>query len=155
MVAEPSDPPSFAFDGNRIKGYPKYNPAEAAADVGALPGGKLNFTFTVQNTPTEIQQAEAIQAELQAIPGITVTLNAVSLTVELAARHAETFQASLANSGGSPVLPDPDFVYYRNFYSGSSQNHDGYSDPTFDSLVVEARETFSEPQRKKLYEEAQ
>lgn len=33
-------------------------------------------------------------------------------------------------------------------------NQDGYANPAFDNLVVEAREMFSQPQHKKLYESA-
>ena len=53
------------------------------------------------------------------------------------------------------MLPDPDFNYYRNFFSLSNENQDGYSDPAFDRLAIEARQTFSVPQRRRLYEQAE
>lgn len=145
-------PESWAFDGVRVRGYPQYNPAAAAADVAALPGGKLSFTMLTESTPYNVQQAEAIIGELQAIPGISVNLEPLALTSLLSAQHAETYQASDFTTF---PLSDPDFMYYRNFCSCSNQNQEAYSDPAFDNLVNAARETFSEPQRKVLYEKAQ
>lgn len=149
---EPST--SWAFGGVRVKGYPQYNRKAAAKDVAKLPGGRLVFTLSVEDTPTEIQQAEAIQNELDAVPGVQVTLNPLQSTTFFADEHTQTYQASLA-PGAASAFPDPAFLYYRNFYSASSQNQEAYSDPEFDNLAIEAQETFSVPRRKKLYLEAQ
>ena len=71
-----------------------------------------------------------------------------------AAEHAGTYQAKLDSITSNNVLPDPDITYYRDFCSCSSENQDAYVDPRLDNLVIQARETFSQIQRKKLYEQA-
>ena len=146
-------PISPYFNGYRVAGFPQYSLANAAADVAALPGGKLNFTLTIESTPIAQSVGDALAAEWQQVPGITVTLNTVSIVTLLSDQHARTYQTLYA--AGFGALPDPDNTYYRQLFSTSSNNQEGFVSPAFDSLSSQARETSNVANRKKLYIEAQ
>lgn len=145
-------PNCFCFKGYKVSGYPKYSPTLAAQLVRQLPGGKLSFTMNEENIPSWVTLGDVIQAQLQAIPGVTVTLNPVSETALLAAFHSKSYVAGLTQS---PTIPDPDINYYKNFYSQSNNNQTGINDPALDSLLIEARQTVSGAQRTVLYLQAQ
>jgi len=145
-------PNCFCFRGYKVPGYPAYNPTLAAQLVQQLPGGKLSFTMNEENIPAWVNLGDVIQAQLQSIPGVTVTLNPVAETALLAAFHAKSYVAGLTQS---PTIPDPDINYYKNFYSQSNNNQTGISDPALDSLLIEARQTVSGAQRTVLYLQAQ
>jgi ABC-type transport system substrate-binding protein len=145
-------PNCFCFKGYKVDGYPQYNPTRAAQLVQQLPGGKLSFTMNEEDIPNFTTLGDVIQAQLQEIPGVTVTLNPISETALLAAFHSKSYVAGLTQS---PTIPDPDLNYYKNFFSTSNNNQTGLSDPALDSLLVEARETVSDAQRTALYLQAQ
>ena len=146
-------PTSWAFAGEKVHGFPQYNPSRAAALVASLPGGKLSFTLIGGNTPIQQQFIAALGSELTAIPGISMSLSPQTSTVLLSDQHNLTYQALYALGNGS--LPDPDNNYYRALYSTSTNNQEGYVNSTFDNLIIEARETFSQAQRKSLYLKAE
>jgi peptide/nickel transport system substrate-binding protein len=145
-------PNCFCFKGYKVDGYPQYNPTRAAQLVQQLPGGKLSFTMNEEDIPNYTSLGDVIQAQLQEIPGVTVTLNPLSETALLAAFHSKSYVAGLTSS---PTIPDPDLNYYKNFYSASNNNQTGIDDPALDNLLIEARETVSDAQRAVLYLQAQ
>lgn len=107
--------------------------------------------MNVENVPAQVQLGEAIAGQLKSA-GIHVTLNPVEEVTLLKDFHSKTFTAGLTNS---VAFPDPDTLYYRNFYSKSNNNQTGLDDPQLDKLLIEAQSAVQNSVRKKLYAEAQ
>lgn len=144
-------PTSWAFDGNRIRGYPQFNLNEAKQDLAQLPGGTLSFQLSIPNDPNDVTFGEAVQSQLAAA-GITATLNELQITTVLVDGAHRLYQGLALSTYG---FPDPDTVFYKKMYSTSTNNQTGVDDPVLDNLILQARETVSRPQRKALYEQVQ
>lgn len=141
---------SFAYTGSRVPGAAAFNEAAAKADVAKVPGG-MTFNLLTFNNPDSIQLAEAIQTELNAA-GMNVQVTPLTTSAETTDFRNKTYQVGLTNSY---TFPDPDAMYFRNFYSKSANNQVGLNDPVFDRLVTEGRETASQAQRRVLYKQAE
>lgn len=142
-------PSCFCFTGYSEPGYPAYSAAKAAALVQS--NGGLSFTLSVENVPSEVQLAEAIEAQLQAA-NIQVTVSPLAEVTLIANSHIFAYQGELT---GTPVGADPDTAYYHNFFSQSTTDQTGIKNSTLDSLMVQARETTNQANRKRLYARAQ
>jgi peptide/nickel transport system substrate-binding protein len=147
VTESPLGPGSWGYPGSKVKGYPTYNVAAAQALVAQL--GGLSFTLVSNNTPAQILEDDAIAAQLQAA-NINVTVSPVgALTLVNDFQH-KTYQAALNAYG---LGPDPDLTLNRLFNSTSILNSQRYSNPAVDVLLNRAAETFSQPQRKSLYQQ--
>lgn len=138
---------SWAWTGNRVRGYPQYSIAQARADVAKLPGGSLTFTMLEQNTPGYIDFGEAVQSELAAA-GINMQIEPLqtsTLYADTKAGHFESFQTQNAE------FPDPDVDLYFQFDSNSPNDENRINVPAINQLAVEGRETVSQPQRRAIY----
>ncbi|HVB06377.1 MAG TPA: ABC transporter substrate-binding protein [Acidimicrobiales bacterium] len=134
-------PASWAYSGN-LRGYPSYNPAKAQAIVKQL-GGSVTFNMLVSAVPTQVQLADALQAQWQAV-GINAQIQPVTTATLITNLHALTYAALQINS---PGLPDPDNIAYRWFYSGSALTQNGLKSAVADKLILAARSSYGRAAR--------
>lgn len=147
---------------------------------GLIPDGMLGATWDQPEVPVDIAAArEAIKASrygsVARVPAITVhaadvaplealreTLwETLGLTVEVVAVDWPRFLAGLA-ARRFPAYslywgvdyPDPENLLWTLFGSDSPENHSGYHNPEFDSLMMEARSALDQTERVAIYADA-
>jgi peptide/nickel transport system substrate-binding protein len=160
-VAKNPIPPSLWGYNDDIVDYP-YNPEEAKellAEAG-YPDGFETEIWAMSNPrpymPQPLKTAEVIQANLQAI-GIEAEIK----TYEWAAYLEKTGNGehTMAMYGWTGVMADPDNFLYPNLSSTNTEkpasNRAFYKNEEFTSLLQQARETFDQDERIKLYKKAQ
>ena len=142
----PITPGSFAYTKNT--GYPKYNPAAAAAIVQQL--GGLSFTLNCGNIAINISECDELQAMFQAV-GMKVQIAPYAVGTEVALNHKHLFQATslIANLPSPPI--DPDIIIARNFDSTSTLNQTGILDPAMDLAIQKTERVFSYSARRTAY----
>jgi peptide/nickel transport system substrate-binding protein len=135
-----------------------YNPAKAKqllAEAG-YPHG-FSATLTVSSSDPFPAIAQIVQSQLAAV-GVKLSLNQV-------ASNALTSLEAAAPKGGSHLQLDADDWYEVQptpadevnalYTTGASSNYNSYSNPEVDRLAAQARETFDETTRNKLYAQIQ
>jgi peptide/nickel transport system substrate-binding protein len=138
-------------------GYPKslpdytYNPAQAKKLIQQ--SGDAGQTVIMATSPTyDPTIVQAIQANIQAV-GLNVKIESTDQ-----ATYLEKVQSPSHNWGSirfgqwSCSCLDADGVAYPLFHTGTIWS--SYSNPTFDNLVTEARETLDSNTRTSLYAQA-
>ena len=156
-------PPTLDFGFDELKDENAYDPDGAKAlleEVGykdtdgdgfvETPSGeKLELNFVIYTSREELNvYAQAAQASLKDI-GINVKLNTVSYETLLDMRDSGEFDMLIwnvlvANTG------DPEKYLRENWYSTSSSNQMGYSNPQVDELLDQLVTEFNEDTRKNL-----
>lgn len=112
-------------------------------------GGKLELNFVIYTSREELNvYAQATQASLKEV-GINVKLNTVSYETLLDMRDSGNFDMLIwnvlvANTG------DPEKYLRENWYSTSTSNQTGYSNPEVDKLLDELSTTFDDNKREEL-----
>jgi peptide/nickel transport system substrate-binding protein len=146
----PIAPSSWAYD-NTIKPIARdLAKAKQYLKDGGQPDG---FTFTVitNNIPINVQEAEAMKAQL-AEAGITMNVQLVDSGRLAADQNARNFDMTSYQWSGRP---DPDGNTFQFFKTqpGSGLNFAGYSNPKVDEILDKTREISDQAERKKLYSE--
>lgn len=138
-------PQSLAYNGPKVPGYQNFDLAKAQALVKQL--GGLSFSLNVENVPSQVQLADALQAQWQKA-GINVQINALDLPALIASLHNLSYQGLQINS---PGLPDPDLIAYRWFYSGSALTQNGLKSSIADQYILTGRTSYRVSTRKAAY----
>jgi peptide/nickel transport system substrate-binding protein len=141
----PISPASWAFDPSEQL-YVKGDPAKAKK----LATG-FSFTLKSPNTPDQIQEAQLIKAQL-AKAGITVSIQVEEFGQLLNETEAHQYDAAIVGWSGRI---DPDGNTFGLFHTGAPNNDGQWSNTKFDHDVEQARATYDQAQRKKLYHDAQ
>ena len=156
-------PPTLDFGFDELKDENAYDPDGAKAlleeagykdtdgdgFVETPSGEKLELNFVIYTSREELNvYAQAAQASLKDI-GINVKLNTVSYETLLDMRDSGDFDMLIwnvlvANTG------DPEKYLRENWYSTSSSNQMGYSNPQVDELLDQLVTEFNEDTRKNL-----
>lgn len=156
-------PPTLDFGFDELKDENAYDPDGAKAlleeagykdtdgdgFVETPSGEKLELNFVIYTSREELNvYAQAAQASLKDI-GINVKLNTVSYETLLDMRDSGEFNMLIwnvlvANTG------DPEKYLRENWYSTSSSNQMGYSNPQVDELLDQLVTEFNEDTRKNL-----
>lgn len=156
-------PPTLDFGFDELKDENAYDPDGAKAlleeagykdtdgdgCVETPSGEKLELNFVIYTSREELNvYAQAAQASLKDI-GINVKLNTVSYETLLDMRDSGEFDMLIwnvlvANTG------DPEKYLRENWYSTSSSNQMGYSNPQVDELLDQLVTEFNEDTRKNL-----
>ena len=156
-------PPKLDFGFDELKDENAYDPDGAKAlleeagykdtdgdgFVETPSGEKLELNFVIYTSREELNvYAQAAQASLKDI-GINVKLNTVSYETLLDMRDSGEFDMLIwnvlvANTG------DPEKYLRENWYSTSSSNQMGYSNPQVDELLDQLVTEFNEDTRKNL-----
>lgn len=156
-------PPTLDFGFDELKDENAYDPDGAKAlleeagykdtdgdgFVETPSGEKLELNFVIYTSREELNvYAQAAQASLKDI-GINVKLNTVSYETLLDMRDSGEFDMLIwnvlvANTG------DPEKYLRENWYSTSSSNQMGYSNPHVDELLDQLVTEFNEDTRKNL-----
>ena len=160
-------PNSWAYDPN----LPKitYDPKAAAAALDAAgwvdpnhegvrskDGVKLEFTLLTNNDdPVRTKMIDEIAQEWGAI-GVRVHTQTIDMT-ELVRDHLykRDYDALLYGWDLPAADPDPYPLWHSSQISDTGQNYVGYSDPTSDQLLEQARRTSDRNQRVALYSQFQ
>jgi peptide/nickel transport system substrate-binding protein len=151
MVANgPISPASWAFS-KTYSSY-SYNVNTAKSELAQAGVSKVSFNLIISSgSPTILQEAQFIQAELQPV-GITVNIKQETFDALIADYDALHYQALLVGWTGDP---DPDGTMYAMFTSTGSLNYNKYSDPQVDTLLNEGRTTLDQAQRAQYYQQAE
>ena len=156
-------PPTLDFGFDELKDENAYDPDGAKAlleeagykdtdgdgFVETPSGAKLELNFVIYTSREELNvYAQAAQASLKDM-GINVKLNTVSYETLLDMRDSGEFDMLIwnvlvANTG------DPEKYLRENWYSTSSSNQMGYSNPQVDELLDQLVTEFNEDTRKNL-----
>ena len=156
-------PPTLDFGFDELKDENAYDPDGAKAlleeagykdtdgdgFVETPSGEKLELNFVIYTSREELNvYAQAAQASLKDM-GINVKLNTVSYETLLDMRDSGEFDMLIwnvlvANTG------DPEKYLRENWYSTSSSNQMGYSNPQVDEIVDQLVTEFNEDTRKNL-----
>lgn len=156
-------PPTLDFGFDELKDENAYDPDGSKAlleeagykdtdgdgFVETPSGEKLELNFVIYTSREELNvYAQAAQASLKDI-GINVKLNTVSYETLLDMRDSGEFDMLIwnvlvANTG------DPEKYLRENWYSTSSSNQMGYSNPHVDELLDQLVTEFNEDTRKNL-----
>ena len=110
----------------------------------------LTVDFMVPNNPETRQVSEVIQA-MAAEAGFDVKIRVTEFATSLKEAEEGRYQAYMLAWSGRP---DPDGNVYIFHKTGAPQNYGGYSNPTVDALLDEARVKNAVPDRKAIYEKA-
>jgi peptide/nickel transport system substrate-binding protein len=113
--------------------------------------GDLTVEFMVSSDfPETVTQAQVIASQLEPI-GITVEISDVDFGTWLDRQGQGDFDAFMLSWIGNI---DPDDFYYAQHHSEGSFNFQGYSNPSVDQLLDDARVETERDARKGLYDEA-
>lgn len=113
--------------------------------------GDLTVEFMVSSEfPETVTQAQVIASQLEPI-GITVEISDVDFGTWLDRQGQGDFDAFMLSWIGNI---DPDDYYYAQHHSEGSFNFQGYSNPSVDQLLDDARVETDRDARKALYDEA-
>ena len=135
--------------------FPCYHPDPARSvallkQAGLTPPVKITINV-LGSLQQVVDVAQVLQAQLNQA-GFDVELNVQEQGRFIADWRAGKFQAFASlNSGG----PDPDDYFGRSFTTGGATNVYKYSDPALDKMLADARASTEQPERKRLYDQAQ
>ncbi len=140
--------PASPFSTAAAQACPKFDPAGAKALLAqAGVATPVKVSMVIGNTPDAATLGEAIQAEVKD-GGFDLQLNPTEFAASLDLTDAGKYQSFQIGWSGR-VDPDGNIA---NFVSTlGSQNNDGYSNPTVDSLLEQARSQADVSARGNLY----
>ena len=150
LIDGPTPQGLWWFNPN-AKTYP-YDPAKAKALLveAGYPNG-FSYTLSTPQIGVFQQINQLIQEQLAAV-GITLKLEPVAQS-EWYDRLVK--RATNMSPNRWTQRPDPDGLLYILFHSKGFANTTGYSNPRVDALLEEARNTYDQAARRKLYDELQ
>lgn len=119
------------------------------AEAGYADGFEMNIMPTTEIQAT-IRAAQVMQADLAAI-GIRSDITTLEWAEWLQEQGDGNFDTYICSWNG---LVDPDDFYYAQHHTGEVFNFTGYSNPTVDQLLDDARVLPDPAARKELYQQA-
>ena len=122
---------------------------ELLAEAGYADGFDMAIMPTTEIQAT-IRAAQVVQADLAAV-GIRAEINTLEWAEWLQEQGEGNFDTFICSWNG---LVDPDDFYYAQHHTGEVFNFTGYSNPSVDELLDEARVLPTIEERKPLYEQA-
>jgi peptide/nickel transport system substrate-binding protein len=138
-----------------INRYAPYKPNLAKArELLKRAGYPHGFSFNIMAShylPSDFTAAEIIQQQLKPL-GINARVVPTEWGVYVHKWVVRNFDAFTGENGD---WTDPDLAMYAALHTGGSTNAFGFSDPTIDRLLDEARATTSTAKRKALYDQIQ
>jgi peptide/nickel transport system substrate-binding protein len=145
----PFAPKHFAYGDSDKFEKPNVEKAKELLKQAGVPDG-FSFTLKIGTSPTNQQIGQMIQNMLKPA-GITVNLEKVEFGALIEQTKSGNYEASAIGWSGRT---DPDLNIYDFTVTGGSGNYSGYSNPTVDKLLNDARGESDESKRKALYDEA-
>jgi peptide/nickel transport system substrate-binding protein len=144
----PIAPSSWAYD-DTIKPIARdvAKAKQLLAEAGM--GDGFSFSYTVENIPINVQQAEVLKAQL-AEAGITMNIKQIDNSTLIADGNSKNYEMINYQWSGRP---DPDGNTYQFYKSGAPLNWSGIASPQIDELLEKTREVADQAERKKLYSE--
>ncbi len=144
--------PTYPYDVNRAKQL--LDEAGRRDPDGDGPQPRFRLVYKTSTDPEANQQAQMIQQMLRQI-GVEVVIQSNEFGTFLEDVQKGNFQLfSLRRAGVS----DPDFysaIFSQEALPPEGQNRGYYVNPEVDRLLVQARSTFDQAQRKQLYQQVQ
>lgn len=110
----------------------------------------IQVSLMISNDPLD-QQIGSIVQSMAAQAGFAVTLQPVEFTTSLTKAAAGQFEMYIVGWSGRI---DPDQNIFSDWYPQAALNYTGAQDPALDNLLLQARESTSDAQRKSLYTQA-
>jgi peptide/nickel transport system substrate-binding protein len=144
-------PPEFKWYPN-VPG-PRYDPTDAAKLVTQAKAegwdGKLRVLSN--NSPTGVNVSLAVQAMLQALPGVTVTVDngrdIQGATALLVQKNFDTFFGGMAAGNDDSA----EIAIAQNFQSGVPSNRVGINDPALDAAIKDLFAAATDAQKTAAY----
>jgi peptide/nickel transport system substrate-binding protein len=110
----------------------------------------IHVSLMIANDPLDQQIGSIIQS-MAAQAGFAVALQPVEFTTSLTRAAAGQFEMYIVGWSGRV---DPDQNIFSDWYPQAALNYTGAQDPTLDNVLLQARESTSDTQRKSLYTQA-
>ena len=142
----PITPASWAYSKD-LKGISRDIPKAKALLAEAGKAGGVKFEMQLPPSPLFVRLGEVIKAQA-ADAGLDIALSTTEGGKMMANSLSLNYQAMLSFRTGRE---DPDGSTYRDFHSEGPFNRMKYNNPKMDALLVKARSTFSQEERKALY----
>ena len=151
-VAQGAIPPSMAWAHDAA--FAPYKPSvEAArkllADAGITT--PVPVTITVTNSPALVRTAEVLQAQANQA-GFKVEIKQIDATSLITVLRSKDFDLCMSPWSGRT---DPDGNIYNYFTKGGPNNFMSYQSDKVTDLLEKARSAATQPERAKLYREAE
>ena len=151
-VAQGAIPPSMAWAHDAA--FSPYKPSvEAArkllADAGITT--PVPVTITVTNSPALVRTAEVLQAQANQA-GFKVEIKQIDATSLITVLRSKEFDLCMSPWSGRT---DPDGNIYNYFTKGGPNNFMSYQSDKVTDLLEKARSAATQPERAKLYREAE
>jgi peptide/nickel transport system substrate-binding protein len=115
--------------------------------VLAKGGHQLSLTLSTYNDPNRVEILTYLQNVFQQV-GIKANVTQSDWPTFLGNVEAHRFQIAII---GALALFDPDRGMYQQLTTGGASNWSGYSNPTVDHLLLQARQVNARGERKRLY----
>jgi peptide/nickel transport system substrate-binding protein len=150
-ISDGPTPPGLWWFDPAIKSY-AYDPEKSKALLKeAGYGNGFEFTLSTPQVTALSQINQLVQEQLEAV-GIRLKLEPVAQSEWYAklVRKETNFSPNRWTQ-----RPDPDGLLYILFHSKGYANTTGYKNARVDALLEQARQSFDEVERKKLYSEVQ
>jgi peptide/nickel transport system substrate-binding protein len=144
----PIAPSSWAYDSSIKPIKRDLAKAKEYLKAGGQPDG-FKFSVTTNNIPINVQEAEAMKAQLAEV-GITMDVVLVDSARLAADQNSRNFDATAYQWSGRPD-PDGNTFQFFKTQQGSGLNLAGYSNPKADEILDKSRETSDQGERKKRY----
>jgi peptide/nickel transport system substrate-binding protein len=153
-------PGTWAYD-NSFK-VPAYSPAKAqqilasdgwkkgSSGILAKNGRELAVTLSSYNDPVRVEIITYLQNVFQQV-GIKASIFQSDWPTFIGRVEAHNYSVALI---GWLALVDPDAGMFEQFTTNGGTNWNGYSNPTVDHLLLQARQVSSQEVRKQLYARA-
>jgi len=142
----PITPASWAYSKD-LRGIGRDIPKAKALLAEAGKASGVKFDMQLPPSPLFVRLGEVIKAQA-ADAGFDITLSPTEGGKMMANSLSLNYQGMLSFRTGRE---DPDGSTYRDFHSEGPFNRMKYNNPKMDALLVKARSTFSQEERKALY----
>lgn len=144
---------SWAYDTSPASHpYFKQDMAKAKQLLSAAGKSGVKFSFQISNASPVLQQtAELIKDQIKAV-GFDMEIQLIEFATVVSNANGGDYEASgIGWSGGT----DPDDNLYSLFYTKAGFNLSKYSNPAFDMLLDQGRQTLDQNKRGDIYKQAQ
>lgn len=151
-VANGAIPPSMGWVHDKAF-RPNKTDAQAARKLLTEAGhtAPVPVTITVTNSPVQVRTAEIMQAQANQA-GFKVEVRQIDPTSLITVLRQKDFEACMSPWSGRS---DPDGNLFNYFTKTGPNNFAGYQSDSVTDLLTKARSVADQPERAKLYQEAQ
>ncbi|MEV6693531.1 ABC transporter substrate-binding protein [Micromonospora sp. NPDC051196] len=144
-------PDRFGALTEPVYGKPDIEKAKALLAEAGHPNGFEAKLMVIATSAFQVRSAEVEQQQLAKI-GIKVTIESVEATIADTKTKSGEFDMYQSGFG---LTYDPDERFSASFLAGGGLNYGNWSDPEYESLVVQARSELDQDKRAKLYQQAE